>query len=124
MIFEFVLDELLVVENMPQVFFRVVVELGLVKSTIVKKSLKTMPSLLSPATCEKNLNKRLIFSFSVELDLSEFDEEVKDSQDKNNNQEVSENVNLNEEYLDDSDRTNEQENVDLGVDEPEEDPQI
>lgn len=60
----------------------------------------------------------------VELDLSEFDEEVKDSQDKNNNQEVSENVNLNEEYLDDSDRTNEQENVDLGVDEPEEDPQI
>lgn len=60
----------------------------------------------------------------VELDLSEFDEEIKDSQDKNNNQEVSENVNLNEEYLDDSDRTNEQENVDLGVDEPEEDPQI
>lgn len=69
---EFVLDELAVVENMFEVFLRIVVKLRDRGGTMVRKSLKTMPSplcLLSERPWEKNLKRRLILSFSGDLNI-------------------------------------------------------
>lgn len=69
---EFILDELTVVEDLFEVFLGVVVELRGRGGTMVRKSLKTTPSplcLLSACPWEKNLKRRLILSFSEDLNI-------------------------------------------------------
>jgi hypothetical protein len=62
------LDEVLVVEDLLQVLLGVVVELRGDRGTIVRNSLKKTPSSFCPFLL-KNLKRRLIFSFSVDLKI-------------------------------------------------------
>lgn len=62
------LDEVLVVEDLLQVLLGVVVELRGQGGTIVRNSLKKTPSSFCPFLL-KNLKRRLIFSFSVDLKI-------------------------------------------------------
>lgn len=65
---ELELDKLLIVEDLFQIFLRVVIELHRGGATMMRNSSKGTPSLLLPLF-EKNLKSRLIFSFSVDLKI-------------------------------------------------------
>lgn len=65
---EFELDKVLIVEDLFQIFLRVVIELSGEGRTMMRNSSKGTPSLLLPVF-EKNLKSRLIFSFSVDLKI-------------------------------------------------------
>ena len=72
MILELILDKLLLVEYLTQVFLWIIIQLNEERSTIVRKSLKTMPSTLlsfSRLDLLKNLKRRLIFSFYEDLKI-------------------------------------------------------
>jgi len=66
------LNEILIVQDFLQILLGVVVKLYDVSCTMVRNSLKKTPSCFCPFL-EKNLKSRLIFSFSVDLNiLAEF----------------------------------------------------
>ena len=72
MILELILDKLLLVEYLTQVFLWIIIQLNEERSTIVRKSLKTIPSTLlsfSRLDLLKNLKRRLIFSFYEDLKI-------------------------------------------------------
>lgn len=72
MILQLILDKLLLVQYLTQVFLWIIIQLSEERSTMVRKSLKTIPSALlsfSLLPLLKNLNRRLIFSFYEDLKI-------------------------------------------------------
>jgi hypothetical protein len=65
---ELELNKLLIIEDLFQIFLRVVIKLREGGRTMMRNSSKGTPSLLLPLL-EKNLKSRLIFSFSLDLKI-------------------------------------------------------
>lgn len=69
MIFQVFLNELFIVEDLDEILFWIVIKLRKRRGTIVRKSWKQIPPLLPWPPWEKNLKRRLIFSFYEDLNI-------------------------------------------------------